>query len=186
MPTAITHAVVAGIAGKTIVNGKMPLRFWFAAVLCSVIPDADVIGFYFGVKYGEFLGHRGFFHSIFFALIFANLVMLLFVGKFKPFSARWWKYTLFFFIVGASHGILDAFTNGGLGIALLSPFDDARYFFPWTPISVSPIGLKAFLSEWGLRVMICEIKYIWLPMAVVFVVARICGRLVRLSLQKRT
>ena len=70
---------------------------------------------------------------------------------------------MFFFLLSASHGILDAFTNGGLGIALLSPFESTRYFFPWTPIMVSPIGIKGFLSRWGLLVIKSEPLYIWLP-----------------------
>jgi inner membrane protein len=57
-----------------------------------------------------------------------------------------------FFLITASHGILDAFTNGGLGIALFSPFDNSRYFFPFRPIQVSPIG-AGFFSMRGLRVL---------------------------------
>lgn len=57
-------------------------------------------------------------------------------------------------------------TNGGLGIALLSPFDNYRYFFPWTPIVVSPIGLRGFFSHWGLEVMISEIIYVWAPLLI--------------------
>ncbi|NIM12838.1 MAG: hypothetical protein GTO45_29905 [Candidatus Aminicenantes bacterium] len=53
----------------------------------------------------------------------------------------------------ASHGVLDAFTNGGLGIALLSPFDTTRHFSPWQPIEVAPIGIWAFFSDWGVKVM---------------------------------
>lgn len=79
------------------------------------------------------------------------------------FSRQWFFYFIFFFLLSASHGILDAFTNGGLGIALLSPFDSTRYFFPWTPIAVSPIGVKAFFSKWGLAVIKSELLWIWLP-----------------------
>jgi len=60
-----------------------------------------------------------------------------------------------------------------LGIALLSPFDNERYFFPWTPIPVSPIGLKSFLSGWGLRVMLFEIIYVWVPLFLLFIMIRI-------------
>ena len=164
MPTIITHAVVASFAGRVFAEKQMPFHFWLIAIICSIVPDADVIGFHFGVKYSDFLGHRGFFHSIFFAFIFSTFIVLIFFRDYKVLSTSWWKYVLFFFIVGASHGILDAFTDGGLGIALLSPFNNTRYFFPWTPIKVSPIGLQAFLSEWGFRVMICEITYIWIPL----------------------
>jgi inner membrane protein len=59
--------------------------------------------------------------------------------------------------------LLDAFTSGGLGIALLSPFENTRYFFPITPIVVSPLGTKAFCSDMGLRVIISEFLYVWLP-----------------------
>ncbi|NIM77978.1 MAG: hypothetical protein GTO20_04240 [Candidatus Aminicenantes bacterium] len=60
---------------------------------------------------------------------------------------------LYFFLLTASHGVLDAFTNGGLGIALLSPFDTTRHFSPWQPIEVAPIGIWAFFSDWGVKVM---------------------------------
>jgi inner membrane protein len=53
--------------------------------------------------------------------------------------------------VKASHGILDAMTDGGLGVAFFSPFDDTRCFFPFRPIKVSPIGLSFFSC--GLDVM---------------------------------
>jgi inner membrane protein len=84
-------------------------------------------------------------------------IVTVFFRSIETFSEDWFFYFVFFFLLSASHGILDAFTNGGLGIALLSPFDHSRYFFPWTPIMVSPIGLKAFLSKWGLMVMKSEL-----------------------------
>jgi hypothetical protein len=40
----------------------------------------------------------------------------------------------YFFVVTASHGALDAMTDGGLGIAFFAPFDNTRYFFPFRPI----------------------------------------------------
>jgi len=85
----------------------------------------------------------------------------------------WFFYFIFFFLLSTSHGILDAFTNGGLGIALLSPFNLTRYFFPWTPIMVSPIGLKAFFSQWGLMVMKSEFLWVWLPSLFMVVVSTV-------------
>jgi len=95
------------------------------------------------------------------------IFVLIFFRQHRLFSRSWWKYVVFFSLVGASHGLLDALTDDGLGIALLAPFDNTRYFFPWTPIPVSSIGLRAFLSDWGLRVIIFEIVYIWVPVIVV-------------------
>jgi hypothetical protein len=58
-------------------------------------------------------------------------------------------------VVVASHPLLDILTDGGLGCALFWPFDDTRYFAPWRPIPVAPIGL-AFFSPFGLTVAIWE------------------------------
>jgi inner membrane protein len=71
---------------------------------------------------------------------------------------------LFLFLAAVSHGVLDAFTNGGLGIAFFAPFSAERYFFPVTPIQVSPIG-AAFFSERGLTVMASEVCWVWTPAA---------------------
>jgi inner membrane protein len=91
------------------------------------------------------------------------LVVSIFFRQERVLSRRWWAYVLLFFIVGASHGLLDAMTNGGRGIALLSPFSNQRYFLPWTPIEVSPLTVSAFLSQRGLTVMKSEILGIWMP-----------------------
>ena len=79
----------------------------------------------------------------------------------------WFNKFIFFFIITTSHGILDAFTSGGLGIALLAPFDNTRYFFPYRPIPVSPIGLGSFLSGWGAAVLAAEIVCIWIPIILI-------------------
>ena len=80
-----------------------------------VLPDADVIGYqYLYIPYGHVLGHRGFFHSPCFAAMFSLVAVSLFFRQERILSRRWWAYLLFFFVVGASHGLLDAMTNGYL------------------------------------------------------------------------
>ena len=172
MPTPFTHAFIPIALGKTITDKRMPLRFWALAVFCSVLPDADVIGFRFGIAYGDFLGHRGFFHSLFFAFILSLVVVLLAFRKTPLFSKKWWLIWTFFFGVSASHGLLDAFTDGGLGIALFSPFDMTRYFSPWRPLRVSPIGISAFFTSWGRSVLVSEIIWLWLPLTATLIIAK--------------
>jgi inner membrane protein len=70
----------------------------------------------------------------------------------------------------ASHGIIDAFTDGGLGVALFSPFDNERYFFPYQPIEVSTLSVERFFNGQGVGVLVSELKWIWLPSMMVFVV----------------
>lgn len=131
-------------------------------VLCTLIPDADVIGYYLGVPYGSFWGHRGFTHSIVFALLFSVSLSLLFARKeeTKKIVLAYWLY---FFACTMSHPLLDAMTTGGKGVAFFAPFDNGRYFLPWRPIQVSPMGLSKFFSEWGLRVIKSELFWIGIP-----------------------
>jgi hypothetical protein len=56
-------------------------------------------------------------------------------------------------------------TDGGLGVAFFAPFHNERYFFPWRPIAVSPIGM-GFFSERGLEVIISELHWGSLLLAV--------------------
>ena len=171
MPTVITHALVGVVAGKASIVQKMPVRFWLLSVFCSAFPDADVIAFDFGIPYHHLFGHRGFFHSPFFGLLLGLLVVFIFFRSEKIFSRQWWVLFVYFSLLTASHGILDAFTDGGLGIALLLPFTTRRFFFPWRPIQVSPIGISYFLSRWGLRVLISEFIWIWLPLCLILVLS---------------
>jgi inner membrane protein len=86
---------------------------------------------------------------------------------------RIWLYVA---VAAASHGVLDAFTNGGLGIALLAPFDNTRYFAPWRPIEVSPIGIRALFSREGLAVLLSEAAWVWLPALLLVLSSRLWRR----------
>jgi inner membrane protein len=139
-----------------------PKRLWILGAVCSVIPDLDVIGFRFGIHYGDFWGHRGFTHSILFAAVLASFAGF-FVFRREFTSLNLFSIWVYLFLATASHGFLDAMTDGGLGVAFFSPFDNHRYFLPWRPIQVSPIGLGRFFTERGLTVLQSEFLWIWIP-----------------------
>jgi len=177
VPTIMTHSIVALSAGCVFDSRDVSKRFWVLAIIAAVLPDADVIGYqYLYIPYGHVLGHRGFFHSPCFAALFSLVAVGLCFRQERILSRRWWLYVLFFFVVGASHGLLDAMTNGGRGIALLSPFSNQRYFLPWTPIEVSPLSVRAFLSQRGLTVMKSEILWIWMPLVSIAILGWIIQR----------
>jgi len=173
LPTIITHPVVAATAGLSFAPKALPGRFWVLSVLCSVLPDADVVAFILGIPFSHPLGHRGFFHSPFFGLLVGLAVALVFFHERAVLSRRRTFLAVYFGCLTASHGLLDAFTDGGMGIALLSPFDHQRYFFPWTPIVVSPIGIPEMFSAWGAEVMRSELLWVWLPCLVVLILTRL-------------
>jgi inner membrane protein len=168
MASAFAHAIVATALGKVAQPKQTPWWYWALGVLLSVAPDVDVIGFHFGVRYGDVLGHRGLTHSFLFAALLAGLVSFALAGQ-KHVS--WRRLFVFFFLAVASHGILDALTNGGLGVAFFSPFTNARFFFPFHPIEVSPIGMDRFFSAKGVAVVKSEAKWLAVPSAIVFMVA---------------
>jgi inner membrane protein len=169
VPSVITHGVVAVAAGVAFAPKPAPRYFWSLAILCSVLPDIDSLTFYFGLPYHHLFAHRGFFHSPFFAFLVSVFLVGVIFRDGGLLSRQGAFYLIFFFLLTASHGILDAFTNGGLGVALLAPFDSTRYFSPWRPILVSPIGIHSFFSHWGLMVLKSELIWVWLPSALMIV-----------------
>ncbi|HEV8432033.1 MAG TPA: metal-dependent hydrolase [Thermoanaerobaculia bacterium] len=111
------------------------------------------------------LGHRGFTHSLAFALTLALLLSLVWRGLSSP-RPSFPKTFTFLFLAIASHGLLDAMTNGGKGVGFFIPFSTRRYFLPWRPIRVSPIGATNFAAKAGV-VLRSELVWVWLPFAAV-------------------
>jgi len=166
MASAISHAVAAFGIGTGFYRPQIPKRVWIAGALCSMFPDVDVIGFRLGIAYGDFWGHRGFTHSLLFAALLAGAATAILsftkvsqIGRLPLFS--------YLFIATASHGVLDAMTNGGLGVAFFSAFQNGRYFLPWRPIRVSPISVTRFFTPRGFAILQNEFVWIWIPAIVV-------------------
>ena len=86
MPSVLSHTEVAVAAGIAFAPRDVPDHFWSFAILCSIIPDADVVGFSFGIPYNHFFGHRGFFHSPFFGLLMSIFVVVVFFRHVEIFS----------------------------------------------------------------------------------------------------
>ena len=171
MPTIFSHAVFACALGRTLQSATSSARFWILSAACAILPDLDVIAFAFGISYSSMLGHRGITHSIFFAILVGVIVSFLFPKE----AAVRWKLALYFAAVTVSHPLLDMLTNGGLGVALLAPFTNERFFSPWRPIEVSPIGV-GFFSERGLAVLLSEFVWIWLPSFLIVVTSWLARR----------
>ena len=136
---------------------------WRSAVAwsaLSMLPDADVIGFSLGVRYEDPWGTA--------APPTRSRSRSSSASRLESWPA-WFKRpalrtALFAAVVLATHPLLDTLTDGGLGCALFWPFDLTRYFSPWRPIQVAPIGL-AFLSPYGAIVAMSEMV-LFLPLFV--------------------
>jgi inner membrane protein len=172
MCSVITHPVVPIAISAFLPQSTASPKLIIAGAICSIIPDLDVIGFSFGIRYEDMLGHRGFTHSVCFALLLGALAALtLFRG-----AENHWLIFLFLFLSTLSHPLLDALTDGGLGVAFFSPLSNERYFFWWRPIKVSPIGVGSFFSQRGLEILANEMGWIWLPSGIAFLIGQAIRR----------
>jgi inner membrane protein len=150
---SIGHVAVGLAVARAYDPARKPrwpsMAFWSAL---SLLPDIDVVGFLRGVPYGAPWGHRGATHSLTLALAGAAVVAAGARWRGRPFA----RTLAFASIVLASHGLLDAMTDGGLGAALLWPFSLTRFFAPWRPITVAPIG-PDFFTLYGATVAASEV-----------------------------
>ena len=172
MATVFSHA----LAGAAIVS-MFPKKYrtkkvYGIAALSAVVPDFDYVGFVARIPYDSLWGHRGMTHSILFALCIAALFGLWAKNKNEK---TYLGYFGLLFLTTISHACLDACTNGGLGVAFYSPYNTLRYFFPWRPIQVSPMGI-GFFSERGLMVLVSEFYWVVLPCLMVFLCRALVNR----------
>jgi inner membrane protein len=73
MPTILSQPAVPLAVGLGMRSQVIPNRLLLAGCVGSILPDVDVLAFAFGIPYEHPLGHRGFTHSLFFAVLAALL-----------------------------------------------------------------------------------------------------------------
>ncbi len=158
MTTLISHPLPLLAVGLALGPRIIPPRLLLVGLLFTLLPDADMLTFKLGIAYTDAFGHRGFSHSLLFAgltgVLAAPACRLLGCGPLKAF--------IWIALATASHSLLDAATDGGLGVAWLWPWSEQRFFLPWRPIEVSPF-INGFFSQRGLAVLVSEARWVWLP-----------------------
>jgi inner membrane protein len=160
VPTLLSHPAAAIAAYPWFRSCANRPRILAAGALLTLLPDLDGIGLRLGIPYGHMLGHRGLSHSLFFAALTAGFCAFWMSRRRSvPFGPLW----AYFGLCLASHGLLDALTDGGYGIAFLAPFSERRFFFPVTPIEVSPLSPGRFFSGRGMHVLQSEMLWVWCP-----------------------
>ncbi len=146
MASAITHFIVgAALSLPARLDSVLPR--WAVPVTCgllAVAPDLDTpLMFALEIPRGSLFAHRGFFHSPFFLALFCGaLAAAVAKRRWLPLAALWTACAV-------THPLLDMLTDGGSGVLLLFPVSEARLFFPWRPIRVSPLGVARFFDRAG-------------------------------------
>ena len=175
MASAFAHVVVPAVAYACFKSNAVNFRLFLLAAVLSILPDLDVIAFTFGIPYESPWGHRGFTHSLLFAFV-TGVFFTLFRA---PLRSHPIAIFLMCFVACISHSLLDAMTNGGLGVALYWPFDNQRIFFDLRPIEVSPIGIANFFSNRGVAVLLSELVWVFAPGAIISIVGVFIRRRLR-------
>jgi inner membrane protein len=163
MPTVFSHAAVPVAVGLGLGRIGIPPRLLLAGVAVSVLPDLDSVAFRIGIPYEATLGHRGVTHS----LVFAAAAALLGACAFRLLRTGFGRAFWFLLLAAVSHGVLDAFTTGGRGVAVFWPWSAARHFVPLQVIEVAPLALSRLLSPRGAAVLGSELLWVWLPCGLV-------------------
>jgi inner membrane protein len=137
---AIALAVAVGVQ-------RVGWRLTLASAFVAVLPDADFALVTLGLdRYNGPYGHRGFTHSIAFALALG------------AFGALWagsgWSRRLgtatFLALCTLSHPVLDGLFDRGICNAWRWPFDDARRCLDWRPVPMGGVplfGMERFQRE---------------------------------------
>jgi len=87
--SVLSHPAVPLAVAVALGPTRVPPALTAVACAASILPDIDALGFMAGIPYGHPLGHRGFTHSIVFALLAgAAAVQLGTVNYVRPEAAR--------------------------------------------------------------------------------------------------
>ena len=150
MPSLPGHAVAGLAITHTFRRAQLPRRTWVLAPLLAVAPDLDWFVGFLDFHKNHILNHRGVAHSLFGALLLAAAALLVAYRRNQRGGQLWLCLTL----AALSHGLMDACTAGGVGVALFMPFSDSRWACVWQPIQVAPLpvgredGYRFLASLW--------------------------------------
>ncbi len=118
---SFTQIALGAAVGEAVAGKKLGNKALLFGAIAGTIPDLDVfIGKAMStVQALDF--HRGFTHSLFFALLFAPLFGWLMYKIYPKSSATFKDWSLLFFLGFFTHALLDCFTTWGT--QLFWPFD---------------------------------------------------------------
>lgn len=146
---SVTHIVVGACIGEVFAGKKLGKKAMLWGAAAQTLPDIDVVTSWWMNVPDGLLAHRGFTHSVLFAVLASALLSYLAGRWHKPHNITFGKWMAFFLLEIGTHMFLDTLTAYGTG--LMEPFSHARYslntifvadpFFTIVPLIVSIILL---------------------------------------------
>ncbi|MGB6153643.1 MAG: metal-dependent hydrolase, partial [Pricia sp.] len=118
---SLTQIVLGASVGEAVLGKKVGNKALIYGAIAGTIPDLDVLTRYFLDTVTAIEWHRGFSHSIFFAVLFSPLFGWLIHKIERKSRATFMDWTRLMFWGLLTHPLLDAFTTWGT--QLFWPFD---------------------------------------------------------------
>lgn len=124
----VTTQILLGAAvGEATLGKRIGHKAMFLGAIAGWMPDWDTLAHFFMSDINAMYFHRGFMHSLPFALLMAPILAWLSHRYLKKKPVSFPRWTLFYFLCIFTHPLLDAFTS--FGTQLLNPFTTARFNF---------------------------------------------------------
>lgn len=124
---SLTHIALGACIGEAFFEKGFGKKAMLWGVLAQSLPDIDFIASFWMSTPGALLAHRGFTHSLVFAVIIIPVFALIADKIHKPHNISFKKWLLFFSAAVFVHLFVDGFNNYGVG--WLEPFSHMRYSF---------------------------------------------------------
>jgi inner membrane protein len=124
---SLTHIALGACIGEAFFEKGFGKKAMLWGALAQSIPDIDFIASFWLGPAEDLLAHRGFTHSILFAILVAPAFAMTADRIHRPHNIPFRKWLLFFSAEVFLHLFLDGFNNYGIG--WFEPFSHARYSF---------------------------------------------------------
>lgn len=124
---SLTHIAVGACVGEAFFKKGFGKKALFWGALAQSIPDVDFLAGFWLDTSENLLAHRGFTHSILFAVLVIPALSLAADRIHRPHDVMFKKFLLFFSVEVLLHLFLDAFNNYGIG--WFEPFSHYRFSF---------------------------------------------------------
>ena len=124
---SITHIALGACIGEAFFEKGFGKKAMLWGALAQSMPDIDFVASFWMSTADDLLAHRGFTHSLLFAVLIVPIMALVAERVHRPHDISYKKWALFFLVEVLTHLFLDAFNNYGIGWFI--PFNDHRFSF---------------------------------------------------------
>ncbi len=148
---SLTHTVIGACLGDAIAGKKIGKKAMLWGAIANNLPDIDVITSFWMNQADSLLAHRGFTHSILFALITSPLLAFLFTRWYSKTPMLFKDWLLIWGTGNFIHIIIDSFTCYGTG--WLEPFNHLRVSFDLIFVADPFFTIALLISAIALLIM---------------------------------